>query len=109
MTKIKELLCTETISAIVVNLIYLFILVSGNHNYGYTYYYQFHTTYNIKIMQSSSGIYCIQINKVNVHCIQNTLPMSFDEVFVYVSDPWFDPFDSNYGTLKDLKIYDSGM
>ena len=59
-------------------------------------------------MQSSSGIYCIQINKVNVHCIQNTLPMSFDEVFVYVSDPWFDPFDSNYGTLSDLKIYDSG-
>ena len=74
----------------------------------YNYYYELNKEYHIKIIQTSSGTYCIQINKVNVHCLKNNSTRSFEEVFIYVSNPWYDAFDSSYGELKYLNISDAG-
>ena len=82
--------------------------VSEEVNHEFDYYYELNKAYHIKIIQTSSGTYCIQINKVNVHCLKNNSPRTFEEVFIYVSNPWSDPFDSSYGELNYLNISDAG-
>ena len=82
--------------------------VNEEVSHAYNYYYELNKEYHIKIMQTSSGNYCIQINKVNVHCLKNNSPRSFEEVFIYVGNSWNDAFDSSYGELKYLNISDAG-
>merc|ERR1712141_220064 len=64
--------------------------------------------YHIKIQQFKDNqdedtILKIEVNDKIIFLGKNTAPSEFNNVKVYVSDPWLYPFKSEYGKLENLK------
>ena len=69
--------------------------------------------YHIKIQQfkdnkDENTILKIEVNGKIIFLGKNTTPSEFNNVKVYVSDPWLYPFTSEYGKLENLK-YTTGQ
>ena len=69
--------------------------------------------YHIKIQQFKDNqdedtILKIEVNGKIIFLGKNTTPSEFNNVKVYVSDPWLYPFTSEYGKLENLK-YTTGQ
>ena len=84
-----------------------FSAISGDHNHQEKLDYELGQMHNIIIAQYKElNKYWFQIiidgeSKVK---IQNTQPQSFSRVKLYASDPWFDPFSSEFGCIGNIKI-----
>ena len=48
-------------------------------------------------------MYQVMINGKTEYSAENTDPKDFENVKVYVSDPWYAPFTSEYGYLENFK------
>ena len=82
--------------------------VGDNHNYHWNFPYQLNQNYSVEIeqkweIQSEKLMFCIQIDGNSVHCKENLVPRSFQEVYLYLSDKWFTTF-ADYGKLRNFKI-----
>ena len=70
--------------------------------------FDFGKKYHIKIQQFKDNqdedtILKIEVNGKIKFLGKNTAPSEFNDVKVYVSDPWLYPFKSEYGKLENLK------
>ena len=82
--------------------------ISGKNSMAKYYDYELGKKYQITIKQfKDSGNkywYEIIINAQSIFKIENTAPESFPNVKVYASDPWYNSFSSNLGSVCNLKI-----
>ena len=82
--------------------------ISGEKSMAKYYDYELGKKYQITIKQfKDSGNkywYEIIINAQSIFKIENTAPESFPNVKVYASDPWYNSFSSNLGSVCNLKI-----
>merc|ERR1712062_504672 len=86
---------------------YIESAVSGNCCYRKYINHYLGKQYDITIQQTKeNGKYWYQIivNGSTVLKVQNTQPRIFSNVKEYLSDPWYRPFSSDYGTVYNLKI-----
>ena len=87
---------------------YIASAISGDKNLDKDYNYELGKKYQITIKQfKDSGNkywYEIIINAQSIFKIENTAPESFPNVKVYASDPWYNSFSSNLGSVCNLKI-----
>ena len=84
--------------------------VNGNKNFCKDVPFDLRKKYNLKIQQikeNGKTIYEIKINGKIILSTVNTKPMDFDNVKVYVSDPWYNAFTANIGILSNFQ-YSSG-
>ena len=89
------------------------ILLFYAMNFSHQYNFELNTLYHVKIKQekivrSMSGRFCIWINEQKVICKQTGLMKIFDNVRLYLSDPWYDGFKS-YGKLTNMEVTNLGM
>ena len=82
--------------------------ISGQKSLAIYYDYELEKKYQITIKQSKDSEnkywYEIIINAQSIFKIENTAPESFPNVKVYASDPWYNSFSSNLGSVCNLKI-----
>ena len=71
------------------------------------YNYELNTDYHFEISQqrnpSGEAIYSIKVNGVTFDEVVNTAPLKFEDVKLYLSNPWFDTF-APFGNLSNLKL-----
>ena len=88
--------------------------VNGNDDYCQNYDYQLDKLYHFEISQhkkpsqyysTGEAIYSITVNGEVIHEIINTTPMKFQNVKLYLGNPWYETF-APYGTISNLKIND---
>ena len=81
--------------------------VSGNKNYCKYFKFSLGKQYDITIEQYKQyGKYWYKII-INDHLklkMHNTRPRIFSNVKEYISDPWYNPFTSDLGTISNLEI-----
>ena len=81
--------------------------VNGNNNYWKFYTYELNKDYHFEISQRKNmkgeAIYSIKINGETFHEKVNTTPLKFNDVKLYLSNPWQETFAS-YCKLSNLKI-----
>ena len=87
--------------------------VNGCKNFCKIFPFDVGTKYHLKIQQYEQygkTIYAIDVNSNRIFHVQNEdfnvqnwEPREFNNVFVYVSDPWHDAFTSEYGILQNFK------
>ena len=80
--------------------------VNGNRNFVKDFNFDVGEKYHMKIQQfqrDNKIIYEVLINGKPIHSGENTDPKDFENVKVYVSDPWYNPFSSEYGVLENFK------
>ena len=53
-------------------------------------------------------IYKIEVDGKTIHSKINNEPQDYSNVIVYASNPWADPFTSDYGSLENLRIFNFG-
>lgn len=85
---------------------YIASAVSGNKDYKKTFDFDVGKKYHLKIQQIQSGnkiIYEVLVDGNTIHSGENTNPKDFENVKVYVSDPWHDAFTLEYGVLENFK------
>ena len=87
--------------------------VGGNGNFRHNYNFELNTLYHVKIKQekivgSTSGNFSIWINDKYILFKENDQLKNFDNVRLYLGDPWHSSFKS-YGKLTDLKVTNLGM
>ena len=87
--------------------------VGGNGNFHHNYNFELNTLYHVKIKQekmvgSTSGNFSIWINDEYILFKENDQLKNFDNVRLYLGDPWHSSFKS-YGKLTDLKVTNLGM
>ena len=56
-----------------------------------------------KIGEFGQTFFCVWMDGENVHCVLNSTPKSYENVYIYLSDPWYNSFGS-LGKLSNLKI-----
>ena len=81
--------------------------VSGNHKHRKFFPIELNTKYHLVIQQYEENgkiMFQIIINGVVKDYVENTQPLDFDNVKVYVSNPWMEPFNSEYGLLENFKF-----
>ena len=88
--------------------VYFFSAISGNHNHEETFDYELEQMYHI-VIQQYKGLnddywFEIVIDGDSKVKIQNTQQQSFSNVKFYASDPWFDPFSSEFGCIGNVTI-----
>ena len=87
--------------------LYFMSAISGDRNHIETFDFELEKMYQIVIQQfKESEIYWYEIvidgeSKVK---IVNTQQRSFSNVKFYASDPWFDPFSSEFGCIGNITI-----
>ena len=80
--------------------------VSGNHDHGYDFSYEYFTPYHIVISQikiDENYVYSISINNNTVHSVINTDAENFDTTQLYLSNPWRSSFGP-YAEVKNLWV-----
>ena len=93
-----------------VSIIYGYFYICGDINICLTVNYDLGKKYHVKIQQFKSWrkktIYKVQINDNIEYSGENTDAKDYENVKVYVSDPWHhDAFTSDYGVLENFKYY----
>ena len=91
--------------------VYFFSAINGNFNHNYQFDYQLKHMYHIIIKQYKGKGYNglaywfeIIIDGESKFKIQNTQQKSFPNVKFYASDPWYDPFSSEFGCFGNITI-----
>ena len=88
--------------------------VNGDDDYCQNHDYQLDKLYHFEISQhkeisqyysTGEAIYSITVNGEVIHEIINTTPMKFENVKLYLGNPWYETF-APYGTVSNLKIND---
>ena len=88
--------------------------VNGDDDYCQDYDYQLDKLYHFEISQhnkpsqyysTGEATYRIMVNGEVIHEIINTTPMKFQNVKLYLGNPWYETF-APYGTVSNLKIND---
>ena len=88
--------------------------VNGDDDYCQQYDYQLDKLYHFEISQhkkssqyysTGEATYSITINGELIHEIINTTPMKFENVKLYLGNPWYESF-APYGTVSNLEIND---
>ena len=80
--------------------------INGDKNFCKGFKYELDTKYHLKIQQfrqNEKTIYNIIMNDNIIYSGENKQPKDFDNVKVYVSDKWYDPFTSEFGLLENLQ------
>ena len=81
--------------------------VSGNRNFWNNFKFSLGKQYDITIEQyNENGKYWYEII-INDHVklkVHNNRPRIFSNVIEYISDPWYNPFTSDLGTISNLEI-----
>ena len=83
--------------------------VSGNKNFCKNKPFQRNRLYSIRIQQAKNGDYSINVDGIELYKGKNTTPKDFNNVKVYTSDPWYEPFTTKYGILKDFRFWRGGI
>ena len=81
--------------------------INGNPNYWQNYDFEFGKKYQITIKQfieSRTYWYEIIIDGESKLKIENTQPQTFSSVKLYTSDPWYNSFSSDMGSICNVKI-----
>ena len=82
--------------------------VSGNKNFCKNKPFQRNRLYSIRIQQAKNGDYSINVDGIELYKGKNTTPKDFNNVKVYTSDPWYEPFTTKYGILKNFRYTKTG-
>ena len=81
--------------------------VNGNTASCQNYYYELNKEYHFEISQNKNSkgeaIYNIKVNGKTFHEIVNTTPLKFQNVLLYLSNPWHETL-APFGKLSNLKI-----
>ena len=89
----------------------VFDFFNGNNDYFKYFKYNIGELYHIKISQkkySNDGAwYKISVNGTTIHKVKNTIPRTYQNAKLYLSDPWLASF-APHGTLSNLRIIDGG-
>ena len=81
--------------------------INGNLNYWENFDFELGKQYQITIKQFiDKGIYWYEIiiDGESRFKIENTQPQSFSSVKLYASDPWYNSFSSDFGSICNFKI-----
>ena len=85
--------------------------IGSQGNYHFYFPYELDRTYHIVISQTQSRTgkfeYCTKIDGLNIHCLINDQPRIFENVYLYVSDPWHQSLEG-HGKLNNLEINSIG-
>ena len=82
--------------------------ISSDYQYNSVKSFSLNTWLSVKIQQTEEGgkaMYRIYLNGEMVHEVENTHPKAFDNVMLYVSDPWYAAQD---GKIRNLIIDTQG-
>merc|ERR1711971_946412 len=81
--------------------------IGNNGHHFFNFPYELNRTYHVMILQTQihAGRFelCTKIDSIIFHCVRNDQPRIFENVLLYLSDPWHRSFE-NYGKLSNLKI-----
>ena len=81
--------------------------VNGNTASCQNYYYELNKEYHIVISQQKNSEgeywYSIKVNEETFDDVKNETPLKFEDVKLYLSDPWVESF-APFGKLSNLKI-----
>ena len=87
--------------------------VSGDNGHAFNYQIELEKKYHFVIRQfedhNEKVTYEIEIDNEVKHSVPNDQAWDFTNVILYVSDPWHDPFSSDYGILENLNLWQSGV
>ena len=81
--------------------------INGNLNYWKNFDFELGKQYQITIKQFiDKGIYWYEIiiDGESRFKIENTQPQSFSSVKLYTSDPWYNSFSSDLGSICNIRI-----
>ena len=81
--------------------------VNGNGDYGQSYYFDLGKQYQMTIQQlKENGKYWYEniIDGTSKFKIENEQPKIFSNVKLYGSDPWYNPFTSDLGSICNINI-----
>ena len=81
--------------------------INGNPNYWKNFDFDLGKQYQITIKQFiENGIYWYEviIDGESILKIENTQPQSFSSVKLYTSDPWYNSFSSDLGSICNIRI-----
>ena len=69
------------------------------------FYFEFGQKYHIVIQQFPvEDNVKVEIDGQTVHSKENSQAKSFPGMKLYIADPWYPAFTSNYGLLENLKV-----
>ena len=81
--------------------------VNGNGNYYNHFLFELGKQYQMSIQQwkqNGTHWYEITIDGISKFKIENNQPKQFSNVELYASDPWYNPFTSDFGSICNIKI-----
>ena len=86
--------------------------IGDNYNYRHSSFnFVLEKSYHITIKQSTDGSkywFEIIINGNSLIKLENKKAKTYSTVNLYTSDPWYNPFSSEFGSLCNLKIRQGG-
>ena len=85
--------------------------LNDNANYDKSFHSELGRTYHVTIQQSKEGNkywYEIVLDSGSILREQNMNPQTYSTVKLYTSDPWHDPFSSDFGNVCNVKIQQGG-
>ena len=86
----------------------IFSAVNNDKDHRQDFDFDMNQEYHIVIRQfykqCGKYVYQIEIDGQIKHSVDNNNAKVFENVKLYASDPWYTPFTSNYGLLKNLKV-----
>ena len=85
--------------------------LNDNGNYLKDFTFVLGKTYHVTIQQSKEGNkywYEVIIDDDSILREENKNPKTYSTVHLYTSDPWYDPFSSDFGNICNVKIQQGG-
>ena len=85
--------------------------LNNNKNYWKKIYFKLGQTYHVTIKQSkirNTFLFEIIFDNESKHKAINLKPQSWSKVHLYTSNPWNDPFTSDFGKVCNLKVRYNG-
>ena len=83
--------------------------INDNQYYHKDFEFVLGQKYHIILKQFIEGEkywYEVKINGESKYHTENTQPQIYDDVKLYASDPWYEPFSSDLGQICNVKIQD---
>ena len=81
--------------------------VSGDQKHRKYFPFDLNTKYHVVIQQYEENgkiMFQIIVNGDVKDYVENTQPQDFDNVKVYLSNPWMEPLSSEYGVVENFKF-----
>ena len=81
--------------------------VNDKPNYWKNFNFELGKTYKITIQQTKIGSkywYEIILNGDSMLRVENKNPLEFSDVHLYESDPWYDSFSADFGSICNVNI-----